>query len=158
MHPSQRKTFGSVIHMCFYPPFGAQNAIVGQSTMANSMTNAVMADNEKCTNGVTRWIPKKTQHNHYGPPQQQDITYGRNDSHKRSSTTYGCDNYQDKRSRMIADDHPREIAPTPRCTSQVITTETVHHSMKIKINTRQLARLPLSTQHHIKISNTWRVT
>jgi hypothetical protein len=42
---------------------------------------------------------KQTQQSHYGPPQQQDITYGRNDSHKRSSTTYGRDNYQEKRSR-----------------------------------------------------------
>jgi hypothetical protein len=42
---------------------------------------------------------KQTQHNQYGPPQQQDRTYGINNSHKRSSTTYGRDNYQDKRSR-----------------------------------------------------------
>jgi hypothetical protein len=54
---------------------------------------------------------------------------------------------------MIADDHPREMAPTPRHAAQVIATETVHHSMERKINTRQLTRLPRSTQHHRKVSN-----
>jgi hypothetical protein len=47
---------------------------------------------------------KQMQQNHYGPPQQQYRTYGRNDSHKQSSTTYGRDNYQNKRSR---NDHGR---------------------------------------------------
>jgi hypothetical protein len=42
---------------------------------------------------------KQTQKSHYGPPQQQDITYGRNDNNKLSNTVYGRDNYQDKRSR-----------------------------------------------------------
>jgi hypothetical protein len=42
---------------------------------------------------------KQNQQNHYGPPQQQDRKYGRNDNNKRSNTTYGRDNYQDKRSR-----------------------------------------------------------
>jgi hypothetical protein len=42
---------------------------------------------------------KKTKQNHYGPPQQQDIQYGLNDNNKRSNTTYGRDNYQDKHSR-----------------------------------------------------------
>jgi hypothetical protein len=42
---------------------------------------------------------KQKQQNHYGPPQQQDRTYGRNYINKRSSTPYGYDNYQDKRSR-----------------------------------------------------------
>jgi hypothetical protein len=41
---------------------------------------------------------KQTQKNHYGPPQLQDRTYGRNDKNKRSNTAYGRDNYQDKRS------------------------------------------------------------
>jgi hypothetical protein len=47
---------------------------------------------------------KQTQQSHYGPPQQQDIQYGLNDNNKRSNTTYGHDNYQDKRSR---NDHGR---------------------------------------------------
>jgi hypothetical protein len=42
---------------------------------------------------------KQTQQSHYGPPQLQDRTYGRNDNNKRSNTAYGRDNYQDKRSR-----------------------------------------------------------
>jgi hypothetical protein len=42
---------------------------------------------------------KQTQQNHYGPPQQQDIQYNRNDNNKRSNATYGRDSYQDKRSR-----------------------------------------------------------
>jgi hypothetical protein len=42
---------------------------------------------------------KQTQKTHYCPPQLQDRTYGRNDSNKQSNTAYGCDNYQDKRSR-----------------------------------------------------------
>jgi hypothetical protein len=42
---------------------------------------------------------KQTQQSHYGPPQQQCISYGRNDNNKQSSTTYDRENYQDKRSR-----------------------------------------------------------
>jgi hypothetical protein len=41
---------------------------------------------------------------------------------------------------MIAADHPQEISPTPRCASraaQAIITETVHHSMMRRINTRK---------------------
>jgi hypothetical protein len=41
----------------------------------------------------------QNQQNFYGPPQQQDRQYGRNDNNKRSNTTYGRDSYQDKRSR-----------------------------------------------------------
>jgi hypothetical protein len=41
---------------------------------------------------------KQTQQSHYGPPQLQDRTYGRNDNNKRSNAAYGRDNYQDKRS------------------------------------------------------------
>jgi hypothetical protein len=40
---------------------------------------------------------------------------------------------------MIADDHPREIAPTPTRAvraAQAITTETAHHSTMTKINIR----------------------
>jgi hypothetical protein len=55
---------------------------------------------------------------------------------------------------MISDERSREIAPTPRRATQVITTEMVHHSMKRKRNTRQLPRLLRSTQHQIKLSNT----
>jgi hypothetical protein len=33
---------------------------------------------------------------------------------------------------IITDDRPQDIAPTPRCAAQVITTETLHHSMKRK--------------------------
>jgi hypothetical protein len=54
MHPSQQKTFGSVLHTYFYPPYGAQNATAGQATMTNSMTDHSMANNEKRTNGKTR--------------------------------------------------------------------------------------------------------
>jgi hypothetical protein len=42
---------------------------------------------------------KQNQQNHYGPPQQQDRKYGRNDNNKRSNTAYGHDSHQDKRSR-----------------------------------------------------------
>jgi hypothetical protein len=41
---------------------------------------------------------KQTQQSHYGPPHLQDRPYGRNDNNKRSNTTYGHDNNQDKRS------------------------------------------------------------
>jgi hypothetical protein len=44
---------------------------------------------------------KQNQQNHYGPPQQQDRQYGRNDNNKCSNTTYGGDSYQDKRSRNV---------------------------------------------------------
>jgi hypothetical protein len=55
---------------------------------------------------------------------------------------------------MIAANHPQDIAPAPRRTAraaQTITTETVHHSMKIKRNTRQLTKLPRSTHHPRKV-------
>jgi hypothetical protein len=42
---------------------------------------------------------KQNQKNHYGPPQQQDRQYSRNDNNKRSNTTYGRDSNQDTRSR-----------------------------------------------------------
>jgi hypothetical protein len=41
---------------------------------------------------------KQNQQNHYGPPQQQNRQYGRNDKNKRSNTAYSRDSYQDKRS------------------------------------------------------------
>jgi hypothetical protein len=37
---------------------------------------------------------------------------------------------------MIAADHPHDIAPTPRCAAQAITTETEHHFMRKRRNTR----------------------
>jgi hypothetical protein len=55
------------------------------------MKNAQMAKQDE--------YRKQTQQSHYGAPQQQDRTFGRNDNNKRSSTTYGCDNYHEKRSR-----------------------------------------------------------
>jgi hypothetical protein len=42
---------------------------------------------------------KQNQQNHYGPPQQQDRQYGRNDNNNHSNTAYGHDSYQDKHSR-----------------------------------------------------------
>jgi hypothetical protein len=42
---------------------------------------------------------KQTQQSHYGTPQQQGISYSRNNNNKQSSTTYDYENYQDKRSR-----------------------------------------------------------
>jgi hypothetical protein len=58
---------------------------------------------------------------------------------------------------MIAEDHPREIAPNPKRAARVaqaITTKTVHHSMTRKRSTIKLSKSPRSTQHHIKVSNT----
>jgi hypothetical protein len=52
---------------------------------------------------------------------------------------------------MIADDHPREIAPTPTRAvraAQAITTETAYHSMTTKINIR------ISQQHLTSRSTT----
>jgi hypothetical protein len=46
----------------------------------------------------------------------------------------------------IADDHPREIAPTPTCAVQAITTETAHHSTMTKRNIS--TSTPDFTQHH----------
>jgi hypothetical protein len=56
-----------------------------------TMKNAQMAKQDE--------YQKQTQQSHYGPPQQQDRSYGRNDNTKRPSTSCSCDNYQDKRSR-----------------------------------------------------------
>jgi hypothetical protein len=47
---------------------------------------------------VAKQVEQRKQ-NHYGPPQQQDRQYSRNDNKKCSNTAYGRDNYQDKRSR-----------------------------------------------------------
>jgi hypothetical protein len=49
---------------------------------------------------------KQTQHNHYGPPHQQNRAYGRNDNNKLSNTTYDRDNYQDKPSKNDCDRSP----------------------------------------------------
>jgi hypothetical protein len=48
-----------------------------------------------------RWqnMKDENQQSHYGPPQQQDRQYGRNENNKRSNIAYGRDSYQDKRSR-----------------------------------------------------------
>jgi hypothetical protein len=59
---------------------------------------------------------------------------------------------------MMADDHPREIAPTPKRAAQTITTETAHHSMTTKISTIKISSPPRSKQHHRKVTNTRRVT
>jgi hypothetical protein len=56
-----------------------------------TMKNAQMAKQDE--------YRKQTHQSHYGPPQQQDRTYGRNDNNKRLSTAYCRDNYQDKHSR-----------------------------------------------------------
>jgi hypothetical protein len=73
-------------------------------------------------------------HNSKTEPMVETITTNNQVQHKVATTTRT--NAQD----MIADDHPREIAPTPSCAAQAINIETVHHSMKRKINTRQLTR------------------
>jgi hypothetical protein len=52
---------------------------------------------------------------------------------------------------MIADDHPREIAPTPTCAvraAQAITTEMMHHSTMTKRN------IKISQQHLTSRSTT----
>jgi hypothetical protein len=94
---------------------------------------------------------KQTQQSHYGPSQQQDRQYGRNDNNKRSNTPYGRDKYQENVHEMIADDHPREIAPTPTRAvraAQAITTKMVQHSRMTKRNFK------ISQQHLTSRSTT----
>jgi hypothetical protein len=94
---------------------------------------------------------KQNQQNHYGPPQQQDMQYGRNDNNKRSNTAYFVIATNINVHETIADDHPREIAPTPTRAvraAQVITTETAHHSTMTKRNIR------ISQQHPTSRSTT----
>jgi hypothetical protein len=61
---------------------------------------------------------KQTQQSHYGPPQLQDRTYGRDDNNKRSNTAYGRENYQDKlrndRGRSPSRDHSNSHTRSPR--------------------------------------------
>jgi hypothetical protein len=62
---------------------------------------------------------------------------------------------------MIAADHPREIAPTPRSaahSAQAITTKKAHRYTTTKRSTRKLSRPPRSKQHHRKLTNARRVT
>jgi hypothetical protein len=94
---------------------------------------------------------KQNQQNHYDPPQQQDIQYGRNYNNKRSNTTYSRDSYQDKRSRNDGGRSNREIAPTPTRAvraAQAMTTEMVHHSTMTKRN------IKISQQHLTSRSTT----
>jgi hypothetical protein len=94
---------------------------------------------------------KQTQQNHYGPPQQQDIKYGRNDKNKRSNTTYGRDDYQDKRSRNDRGrptSRYRSNSHTRFRTAQAITTEMVQHSIITKRN------IKISQQHLTSRSTT----
>jgi hypothetical protein len=63
----------------------------GKRIRWQSMKNAQMVKQDE--------YRKQTQQSHYGPSQQQDRAYGRNDNDKQSSTTYGHSNYQEKSSR-----------------------------------------------------------
>jgi hypothetical protein len=82
---------------------------------------------------------KQTQQIHYGPPQQQDdhmveMTI-KNDLTQHTVVI----TIKTKVHEMIADDHPREIAPTPTRAvraAQAVTTEMVQHSMMKKRNIR----------------------
>jgi hypothetical protein len=67
-------------------------------------------------------------------PMVETITTNDRTPHTNAKTT------KTNAQEMTEADHPREMAPTPRRTAQAITTETVHHSMKRKINTRKLSR------------------
>jgi hypothetical protein len=97
---------------------------------------------------------KQTHQNHYGPPQQQDIQYNRNDNNKRSSATYGRDSYQDKRSRndrgrSPSRDRSNSHTRSPRSPGDNHrngATETAHHSTMTKRNISILT--PDFTQHH----------
>jgi hypothetical protein len=104
---------------------------------------------------------KHTHPCHYGPPQLQDRTYGRNDNNKLSSTAYVVTTTKTNVQEMIAADHPREIASTPTRAvraAQVITTEMVQLSTTTKRNIRSHTTTPRFTQHHRKSSNTCPIT
>jgi hypothetical protein len=100
---------------------------------------------------------KQTQHTLYGPPRQQDRAYGRNDNNKRSSTTYGCDNYQDKRSRNDRGRSPSRNRSNSQTRSPRSTGDNHQNCASFyeeKKNTKKITRLPRSMQHHRKVPNT----
>jgi hypothetical protein len=95
------------------------------------MKNAQMAKQEE--------YRKQKQQTHYGPPQLQDRSYGPNEKTNDQTPHTVATTTRTNAQEMIAADHPREIAPTPiraARAAQVITTETLPHSTKIKRNTR----------------------
>jgi hypothetical protein len=137
MHPSQQTTFGLVFPTYFYPPSGAQNATAGQAIMTKSMMNASDAKTWK----THKWQNKRNTENKHNKLTMALLnfktghmveTITTNDQTPHTVVTTTRTNVHE----MIAADHPREIAPTPTRAAQVITTEMVQHSTKIKRNTR----------------------
>jgi hypothetical protein len=57
----------------------------------------------------------QNQQNHYGPSQQQDRQYIRNDNNKLSNATYGHDSYQDKCSRNDRGRSPSRVCACHAC-------------------------------------------
>jgi hypothetical protein len=145
--------------MYSYPPFGAQNVIVGLATMTNSMMNAFGGKQWKMHKWWNKMITKN-KHNiitmvllvSRTERMAETITTNNQIPHTIAKTT------KTNAPEMIAADHPREIAPTPRRAAQAITTETAHHSMTRKRSTRKISRPPGSKQHHRKVPNVRRVT
>jgi hypothetical protein len=95
-----------------------------------------MAKHEKHTNGKTRGIKKTNTAksllllNFNTGHMVETITTNDQTPHTVVTTT------RTNVHEMIAANHPQEIAPTPTRVAQVITTEMVQHSTKIKRNTR----------------------
>jgi hypothetical protein len=104
---------------------------------------------------------KQTQQNHYGPPHQQNRAYSRSDTNKRSNTTCNRENYQDKRSRNDRGRSPSRDRSKFQTRSPRNPGDNHRNGASFydeKRSTRKLSRSPSSTQHHIKVSNTRRVT
>jgi hypothetical protein len=92
---------------------------------------------------------KQTQQNHYGPPQQQDRQYNRNDNKKRSSATYGPDSYQDKRSRNDRGRSPSRDRSNSHTRSQRSPGDNHQNDASLYDDKRNISILtPDFTQHH----------
>jgi hypothetical protein len=140
MHPSQQATFVSVFHTYFYPPSGAQNATASQAIMTKSMTNASDGKTWK----THKWQNKRNTENKHNKVTMALLNFKTGHMVETKTTNNQTPHAvvtttRTKVHEMIAADHPREIDPTPTHAvraAQVITTEMVQHSTKIKRNTR----------------------
>jgi hypothetical protein len=104
---------------------------------------------------------KQTQQNHYGPPQQQDIQYGRNDNSKRSNTTYGRDNYQGKRSQNDRGRSPSIYRSNSHTRSQRSPGDNHRNGATFYYDKNKYKNLPTTpdfTQHHRNSLNSCSIT
>jgi hypothetical protein len=140
MNQNPQTIYGSEPHTYSYQPSGAKNATASRAIMINSMTKESAGKPIK-THRWRKWTNNTNKQNktitalHNNHP-----TIGMIVTNARISITIVITTKTNEQ-EMIAVDHTRKIAPTPkravRAAQAVITTETVHTSTMRKRSTRK---------------------